>query len=117
MNDNFLTWEKYNGDKDNPTVLAKVRWLPPDLKNKAQWPRGTEFSLPVNFDMLGQDESWSLVLKVLEPANRTSREVVTQIKFLFEHAPHRVLVPGNPFVFFDKAAKGIVIDADELRMR
>ncbi|WP_010503475.1 hypothetical protein [Paenibacillus elgii] len=112
MNDNFLMWEKYSYDKDNRTVLAKIIWLPPDLKNKAQWPRGTEFSLPVKFDILGQDEDWSLVLKVLEPANRTSREVVMQIKFLVDHAPHHVLVPGNKFVFFDKAAEGIVINAE-----
>lgn len=35
MNDNFLMWEKYSCDKDNRTVLARVIWLPPDLKNKA----------------------------------------------------------------------------------
>ncbi|MGF9917136.1 hypothetical protein ABEX47_23590 [Paenibacillus ehimensis] len=64
-----------------------------------------------------QDEDWSLVLKVLEPANSTSREVIMQIKFLVDYAPHHVLASSNKFVFFDKAAEGIVINADEMPKR
>lgn len=114
MNNHFLLWEKYNCDNGNPTVLAKVKWFPPDIKNRACWPRGTEFSLPVKFEILNQNEAWSLVLKVLESANHDNREVIVQIKFLIDDAPHHVLLSGNKFLFFDKSAEGVVITSDEM---
>lgn len=90
-----MSWEKYNCDQGNRTVLAKLKWSQPDIKNRANWPRGT----------------------VLEPANQGNREVLVQIKFLIDNAPHHALVTGNTFVFFDKSAEGVVITPDELRSR
>lgn len=81
----FLDWEIYRADKGTPTVLAKITWNAHDDKRKAKMIRGFEFSLPVDFK--GYDNkgiTWSVVLKVLEPAKEDSHEVLMQIKFLFE---------------------------------
>jgi hypothetical protein len=94
--------------------LARITWLAPEEGGRRVPPSGPRYIAPARFEgpaAGSEGANWSLVVDLISHPPG-SADWIAEVRYLFDEAPHELLLPGTRFELYEGkkcVARGVLL--------